>query len=210
VSEQNTVKVTSLPKCDFCTKLANYDGATKQGPWAYMCDKHFNQYGKGLGMGVGQRLILLGQHYTEEELDALEVECSQCTVETNVICHGCGECESYVESPFLKFKNKILAMKPGPELDALVVAKVMPDVSFKQYSTISSIPYSVDITAAHEIALKLNYKLILTKVDSEIWLAEFGEYNRNFSTGQIIGKTGAEAICKAALIMCEMKRLQLN
>lgn len=54
---------TELPPCDFCTmagtkKPASYDGATHHGPWAYMCVRHFHEYGVGLGTGNGQRLTL--------------------------------------------------------------------------------------------------------------------------------------------------------
>lgn len=58
------VTVPELPLCDFC-KIddsrdvpAQYDGKTTLGPWAYMCNAHFIEYGAGLGTGVGQRLIL--------------------------------------------------------------------------------------------------------------------------------------------------------
>lgn len=33
------------PKCDFCDKEAIYDGKTKLGPWAYMCEEHKNVMG---------------------------------------------------------------------------------------------------------------------------------------------------------------------
>lgn len=61
MSEQVTVAV--LPKCDFCTAAvtvtrARYDGKTVMGPWANMCEVHFNEYGIGLGTGRGQRLVL--------------------------------------------------------------------------------------------------------------------------------------------------------
>lgn len=62
MAEEGTVaKVTKLPTCDFCalngdtTVPAQYDGATRQGPWANMCVTHFTLYGRGLGLGVGQR-----------------------------------------------------------------------------------------------------------------------------------------------------------
>lgn len=32
-------------KCDFCELVAQYDGKTKLGPWAYMCEEHRKQYG---------------------------------------------------------------------------------------------------------------------------------------------------------------------
>jgi hypothetical protein len=64
-----TVQVTSIPDCDYCETEGVYyrvlpayvDGATKKGPWAYMCKMHFVAYGTGLGLGRGQRLILKNQ-----------------------------------------------------------------------------------------------------------------------------------------------------
>jgi hypothetical protein len=37
---------------------AGYDGATRFGPWANMCDACFTTYGRGLGIGRGQRLMV--------------------------------------------------------------------------------------------------------------------------------------------------------
>lgn len=54
-------KVARIPNCDFPHEAkvpALYDGATHSGQWAYMCQAHFDRYGRGLGMGKGQRLIL--------------------------------------------------------------------------------------------------------------------------------------------------------
>jgi hypothetical protein len=45
-------------KCDFCHTMAKYDGKTKQGPWAFMCNQHFKIHGVGLGEGKGQQLML--------------------------------------------------------------------------------------------------------------------------------------------------------
>ncbi len=58
-----SVKVARLPKCDFehrggCFNAARYDGKTKQGSWANMCEQHFEIYGVGLGTGRGQKLLL--------------------------------------------------------------------------------------------------------------------------------------------------------
>jgi len=47
---------TSKQLCDLCRREAKYDGKTKMGPWAYMCEEHFRQFGIGLGSGKGQRL----------------------------------------------------------------------------------------------------------------------------------------------------------
>lgn len=54
--------VDSIPACDLCKHqgkdvLAAYDGATAMGPWANMCESHFQQYGVGLGEGRGQKLF---------------------------------------------------------------------------------------------------------------------------------------------------------
>jgi hypothetical protein len=50
--------VYTIPKCDFCSNSAAYDGKTVHGSWAYMCRQHFATEGRGLGLGRGQRLIL--------------------------------------------------------------------------------------------------------------------------------------------------------
>lgn len=49
--------------CDICNMQgeevkAEYDGATIHGPWAYMCEMHFQALGVGLGTGKGQKLIV--------------------------------------------------------------------------------------------------------------------------------------------------------
>lgn len=55
------IKMLEIPKCDFCReKDAVYDGKTKQGPWAYMCEYDMTSYGLGLGLGLGQKLIKIG------------------------------------------------------------------------------------------------------------------------------------------------------
>jgi len=52
------VTVERLPKCDFCGKIARYNGRTKDGRWANMCEGCFAIRGVGLGLGKGQELIL--------------------------------------------------------------------------------------------------------------------------------------------------------
>jgi len=57
--EHIKVTVERLPKCDFCGRIARYDGRTKHGGhWAYMCEACFAIHGVGLGLGKGQELIL--------------------------------------------------------------------------------------------------------------------------------------------------------
>ena len=51
--------------CNFCEsegateiKNAQYDAKTRFGPWAYMCEQHWQEHGLGkLGTGFGQELI---------------------------------------------------------------------------------------------------------------------------------------------------------
>lgn len=60
------VTVAKLPPCDTHHYLNNdpkpplaaYDGKTKYGPWANMCEDCFTKHGTGLGTGKGQKLVL--------------------------------------------------------------------------------------------------------------------------------------------------------
>ena len=58
------VWVSRLPNCDICQSTsgkqveAHYDAKMVLGPWAYMCEHHFQVEGIGLGTGRGQRLVL--------------------------------------------------------------------------------------------------------------------------------------------------------
>lgn len=56
-------EVGRIPECDIhkyehgeSGVPAAYDGKTKYGPWANMCEDHFKSHGVGLGTGQGQRL----------------------------------------------------------------------------------------------------------------------------------------------------------
>jgi hypothetical protein len=56
------VVMEELPDCDFhepgSEVEAKFDARTRRGPWAFMCQQHFEEYGNGrLGNGRGQRLI---------------------------------------------------------------------------------------------------------------------------------------------------------
>lgn len=60
-----SVKVARIPMCDIhkYNKGQNdvpavVDGKTSMGPWAFMCEECFMDYGVGLGTGAGQRLVL--------------------------------------------------------------------------------------------------------------------------------------------------------
>ena len=58
MGKHTKVAVFKLPDCDFCGDMAKYDGRTKMGPWGYMCEPCFKEYGIGLGLGRGQELVL--------------------------------------------------------------------------------------------------------------------------------------------------------
>lgn len=70
-------EVAVLPMCDICaqngkgTVPASYDARTKSGPWAFLCSTHFGLYGTGLGIGKGQRLVVV---VTKEQADASHPE----------------------------------------------------------------------------------------------------------------------------------------
>jgi len=54
------VKVSELPKCDYCNLKARYDAKTNEGYWSNMCLFHWmtNSAYPSLGMGKGQKLTL--------------------------------------------------------------------------------------------------------------------------------------------------------
>lgn len=60
MSDHSETVVDRLPDCDWpgCKLAAAYDAKTTAGPWAYVCDGHFASECYGLGLGLGQRLIL--------------------------------------------------------------------------------------------------------------------------------------------------------
>lgn len=53
------VTVAKLPSCNIHEgRLAGYDFRTRQGMWMYGCEECYRAYGRGLGVGLGQRLVL--------------------------------------------------------------------------------------------------------------------------------------------------------
>jgi hypothetical protein len=66
IMADTSVVVATIPDCDLCkqvgvTKPAYADASLTLGSWGYVCLQHFNEYGKGLGLGRGQRLLLEGE-----------------------------------------------------------------------------------------------------------------------------------------------------
>jgi len=52
------VRMSRERVCDMCgDKRAEFDGRTKRGYWAYMCEDCFSILGRGIGLGKGQRII---------------------------------------------------------------------------------------------------------------------------------------------------------
>jgi len=60
------IKMTKIPKCDFCGKPALYDAPTRNGPWGYMCSGCYADHGtKG---GLGSKLVVSkGLNISEED-----------------------------------------------------------------------------------------------------------------------------------------------
>ncbi len=65
---KNTIALVSvLPPCDICCQegkmnvKAKYDSRTVLGFWANLCPDHFLKYGRGLGLGMGQELVIGGK-----------------------------------------------------------------------------------------------------------------------------------------------------
>lgn len=69
------VELSAPVNCDVCfgnglQVQASYDAKTEFGPWAYVCEDHFNQHCAGLGLGKGQKLIVKGAlEMTKESSD---------------------------------------------------------------------------------------------------------------------------------------------
>jgi hypothetical protein len=65
------VVVPEIRNCDMCHQdppvPAYADGKTTFGPWANMCKPCFEIYGVGLGLGMGQELLLEPPGTTEDE-----------------------------------------------------------------------------------------------------------------------------------------------
>lgn len=68
--KDEAVAVSTLPTCDIClhvrgmkkkeARRALFDGRTVTGSWANMCLIDFKEWGVGLGLGLGQRLVVPG------------------------------------------------------------------------------------------------------------------------------------------------------
>jgi hypothetical protein len=81
------VEVAVLPDCDICKvncrehglpdsliNKAQYDAATTMGPWANLCEHHYGGFGRGLGTGLGQRLLLVEKEtFPNEGVDSFAV-----------------------------------------------------------------------------------------------------------------------------------------
>lgn len=55
--------VTKRPPCDLCAREgrqtpAYADAKLREGPWAWVCRKHFREHGCSLGQGLGQQIVV--------------------------------------------------------------------------------------------------------------------------------------------------------
>lgn len=86
-----TVKLSTIPKCDFCGAPALYDAPTTRGPWGYMCSDCARDNARNIE--IGSRIEKLDQQPNKhriakgieisllEELtvgDVRRVKCSAC------------------------------------------------------------------------------------------------------------------------------------
>jgi len=62
-SDGTVALMSKIPDCDYCHGTnpypAEYDGATLDGPWAFMCQSHYDLKTKynELGWGKGQKIV---------------------------------------------------------------------------------------------------------------------------------------------------------
>jgi len=80
------VVVPEIRNCDMCHQdppvPAYADGKTRSGPWANMCKPCFAWFGVGLGLGMGQELLLEPPSTTTRPDTYAEVKWSVGDVET--------------------------------------------------------------------------------------------------------------------------------
>ncbi len=60
--DEKVVELGLIPLCEFCIEKgrkieASVDGKTCFGGWAFMCNMCHKQYGKGFGLGRGQKIV---------------------------------------------------------------------------------------------------------------------------------------------------------
>ena len=60
-SDGTVALMSKIPDCDYCPNpySAEYDAGTIEGPWAFMCEYHYNLHSKHLelGWGKGQKIV---------------------------------------------------------------------------------------------------------------------------------------------------------
>lgn len=74
-----TANLDQRPSCALCEHPAIADAATVQGPWGYLCQRHFDMYGRGLGTGVGQ-VLLCGDEVDDRLIAKYNLQLPQRTV----------------------------------------------------------------------------------------------------------------------------------
>jgi len=88
---KNQTIVDKKPKCDFCDNEAVYDAKTHKGPWAFLCEQHFQEHAIGLGIGKGQKLVLENDIEVKKNVKVDIVEIAEQAVYDGIIeCPFCG------------------------------------------------------------------------------------------------------------------------
>ena len=83
-----TVQVDELPKCQFDEKTAVYDTKTTFGPFAYVCEEHYKQYGRPPTTKLEKR-VKIGYKSSKTLIVHLPITAIDETVE--IKCPHCGE-----------------------------------------------------------------------------------------------------------------------
>lgn len=132
--------VPKYPKCDYCAKAgrdndARYDAETQSGPWANMCGLHFALYGKGLGEGRGQRLVLRADRLKQGKKKVTAMELLSENMEEG--CIHCPECGEAIDLTTIAcgqgHPNPLIEM--GYDLSSGDTAKIMSQVMEKNSNT---------------------------------------------------------------------------
>ncbi len=94
------VRMSKLPKCNFCNRPAKYDAPTVTGSWAYMCALDYEEKGAGtmgseLVEGIAEPLeceSIAGIIDTEQSMlnDELIVQCPKCKEIKRLELDACG------------------------------------------------------------------------------------------------------------------------
>jgi hypothetical protein len=64
MKNDTVLRLHKIPKCDICLSYGSereavYEAKTSFGPWAFLCEKCFDEVGISLKMALGRKVILI-------------------------------------------------------------------------------------------------------------------------------------------------------